>query len=567
MSVSNPGNALPAKTDLIILGSGVAGLTAALTASLAGLRCVVLEHTSGIGGTSARSSGTVWVPGNMYMRDAGIEDAELAARYVGTLVGNRGPEPMWRRFLEVAPRMQQDLAERARIDFRPFKTAPDYRQDVEGAASGWRPLEPLPYDGRKLGAMFDKLALPIPELMLFGKLMITRAEAQSLLKADRSIGSALLGLRLLGRYAVDRLKYRRGTRLVLGNALVARLLAACLENGVSVFTDVSVSGLVQENDRITGVSIGNIDQSIIADKGVVMAGGGYPSSAAWRDRELPKPVAEFSPAAPGCVGSTIALARKVGAVLGTSGIDNALWFPSSVMTRQDGSKAVYPHIVLDRAKPGSIIVNQSGNRFVNEAVSYHEFVRGMYRANGTETCIPAWMICSRNFIAKYGLGLIRPRTPFLGKYIKSGYLIEGGSLSELADKTGMPVDALEQTVAHFNAMAKNGKDQDFGRGETIYDRSNGDATHIPNPCLGVIENGPFYAVKLYPTPLGTSRGLATDTQSRVLDDTGNPIDGLYACGNDMQSAFGGEYPGAGAQLGQAMTFAWIAAHHAAGQEI
>ncbi|MEE3046707.1 MAG: FAD-dependent oxidoreductase [Pseudomonadota bacterium] len=563
----NPGSALPTKTDLIVLGSGVAGLTAALTASLAGLRCVVLEHASAIGGTSARSSGTVWVPGNMYMREAGIDDAELAARYVGILLGNRGAEQMWQRFLKIAPRMQQDLAERANIEFRPFTTAPDYRQDIEGAAPGWRPLEPLPYDGRKLGSMFEKLALPIPELMLFGKLMVTRAEAQSLLKADRSIASAWLGLRLLGRYAADRVKYRRGTRLVLGNALVARLLAACLENGVSVFCDVSVSGLLKENGRVTGVAIGNSGHSIIADKGVVMAGGGYPSSADWRKRELPEPVAEYSPAAPGCVGSTIELAQKVGAVLGTSGVDNALWFPSSIMSRKDGSQAVYPHIVLDRAKPGSIIVNQSGNRFVNEAVSYHEFVRGMYRANATETCIPAWMICSRAFIAKYGLGLIRPRTPFLAKYIKSGYLVEGHTLADLANKTGMPVEGLEQTVARFNTMAKNGKDHDFGRGETIYDRSNGDASHGPNPCLGVIESGPFYAVKLYPTPLGTSRGLATDTQSRVLDEAGNSIDGLYACGNDMQSAFGGEYPGAGAQLGQAMTFGWIAAHHAAGQEV
>tara|TARA_R110000796_G_scaffold134956_2_gene250973 strand:- start:77324 stop:79027 length:1704 start_codon:yes stop_codon:yes gene_type:complete len=564
---SDPEQELPQETDLIILGSGVAGLTAALSASLSGLRCVVLEHSQKIGGTSAFSSGTVWVPDNSFMREAGMEDQSAAHRYIETLVGGRAPRNLWQRFLDIAPVMQANLADRAGITFRPFKAAADYRQDIDGAAPGWRALEPVAFDGRKLGPLFDRLAWPIPELMLFGKMMITRGEAALLLKADRSLSGAWLGIKLLTRYLRDRLFWKRGTRLVMGNALVARLLDAVSKNGVSVFCNVSVTRLVRDDGKITGVKLVGPGSVILATKGVVLAGGGFPSSEIWRARELPQPVAEFSPAAPGCVGKSIELGLDVGGVLGRSGVDNALWFPSSVMKRSDGSTAVYPHIVLDRAKPGSLIVNQSGQRFVNEAVSYHEFVRGMYRANNSDVAIPAWMICTRAFIAKYGLGLVRPRTPFLGKYVRSGYLIKAPTILALAEKLGIPSTRLDETVRRFNGFARQGRDDDFHRGETIYDRGNGDANHRPNPCLGPIENGPFYAVKLYPTPLGTSRGLRADIHARVLDQQSRPIEGLYVCGNDMQSPFGGEYPGAGAQLGPAMTFGWIAGQHAAGREV
>lgn len=564
--LASPQQDLPEAVDMVVLGSGAGGLTAALTAAMNGLSCLVLESQPEIGGTSARSSGTVWIPDNMYMRAAGhTDDRPKAEAYLEALIAGRGPKNIWMRFLDEGPKMLEDLNRQAGIRFKPFAGAPDYRQDMPGAAPGWRPLEPEAFDGKELGAWFEALAWPIPELMVFGGMMVTRAEASLLLKADRSLEAALLGARLVARYAAERLTHKRGTRLVLGNALVARLLKECLMRGVFVRTGAAVSRLVSGDGAVTGVDVSLSDgtSASVKSDAVVLAGGGFPASAEWREKELPTPTPAYTPAAPGCVGSTLDLALSAGAVLGGSGMDNGLWFPSSVAKRADGTTAVYPHIVLDRAKPGTIAVDATGKRFVNEGVSYHEFVRGMYRANQEATSIPAWMICGRSFIRKYGLGLIRPRTPSLKKFVENGYLTEAATIGELASKIGVPPENLSATVDRFNTFARSGTDQDFHRGETIYDRGNGDAAHGPNPSLGVIEDGPFYAVALYPTPLGTSRGLRADVDARVLNADGQPIPGLYVCGNDMQSAFGGEYPGAGGQLGQAMTFGWIAARHAA----
>jgi len=279
-----------------------------------------------------------------------------------------------------------------------------------------------------------------------------------------------------------------------------------------------------------------------------------------------KRVAQYTAAFEGCTGETLLLAQRAGAALGQQGEDNALWFPSSIAKRKDGSTAVYPHIVLDRAKPGLIAVNAAGKRFVNEAVSYHEFTRAMYRSDKAVPTIPAMLICDRRFIWKYGLGIVRPHTLMLKPFIKSGYLHVANSLEELAGSIGVNSSGLRETVARHNEFARTGIDTDFGKGGNAYDRANGDPNHLPNPCLGPIETPPYYAVTVVPTPLGTSLGLQTDEQARVLAESGCPIEGLYACGNDMHSVMGGEYPGAGAQLGVAMTFGYLAALHAASSE-
>lgn len=565
-----PAHAAPAgdrdaSCDLVVLGTGAAGMTAALVATLEGLDVCLVEHAGEVGGTTARSSGTVWIPGNPHLGDRAAADAAAARTYLDALVGARAAPALREAFLAAGPQMLRYLAQRTDVDFRPYATSADYRQDLPGAATGGRPLEPLPFDGRKLGAAFDRVAAPLPELTLLGGMMITRGEAARLLGLPASWDAWRLGARLVSRHALDRLRYRRGTRLVLGNALAARLYANLLDRRVPVRLGTEPTALVVENSRVAGIVVrqGAATSTMRARCGVVLAGGGFPSSAQWRERHLPAPFAQHSPAHPGCDGSTLALALAAGAALGSPGTDNAQWFPSSVAPRPDGTLAVYPHIVLDRAKPGLVAVNAAGLRFVDEAVSYHEFVRAMYRSHASVPTIPAWLVCDRRFVWRYGLGMIRPRTLRLAPFVARGYLRMAATLPELAATIGVDATGLAQTVTRHNAFARTGVDADFAKGGNAYDVSNGDVAHGPNPCLGPIAAPPYCAVAVLPTPLGTSLGLRTDACARVLDATGRPLPGLYACGNDMDSPFGGEYPGPGAQIGLAMTFGYVAALAAA----
>jgi 3-oxosteroid 1-dehydrogenase len=537
--------------DLIVLGAGASGMTAALVAAIEGLRPLVVERTSQVGGTSARSSGTLWIP----------TDTDAAVRYLDALVGDKADRRLRRAFLEAGPAMIEYLRRHAGFEFRPYPHHPDYRQELPGAALGGRPLEPPPFDGRELGERFGSVASPIPELMLFGGMMVTRAEAARLLQAHRSPSAAWLGARMLTRFLADRLRHPRGTRLVLGNALVARLYFNLLRRKVPLWLSTRVERLVVESGRVRGVEVRREGQrrAVRARLGVVLAGGGFPANREMRERHLPRPVAQHTPAAEACVGETIRLGIEAGGVLGEAAGDNALWFPSSVAPRRDGTTAVYPHIVLDRAKPGLIAVNASGRRFTNEAASYHEFTRAMYRTSS----VPAWLVCDRAFLWRYGLGMVRPRTVFLKPFLANGYLKASETVEGLARSIEIGATGLAETVRRHNAFARAGADEDFGKGGNEYDRANGDPGHRPNPCLGAIALAPFYAVRVEPTPLGTSLGLVTNEFAEVLGRSSRPVGGLYAVGNDMHSVMGGEYPGAGAQLGPGMTFGYIAARHAA----
>ena len=544
-----------AEYDLVVLGSGASGMTAALVAATQGAKVLVLESTPYIGGTSARSSGTVWIPQR--------GDATVST-YLDALVGGKEDRALREAFLAAGPDMLAYLEKYAGMKFRPYPEHPDYRQDLPGAAGGMRPLEPPEFDGRLLGKDFERVGWPLPELMLFGGMMITRGEANRLLRAGRSIDGTGLGARLVLRFITDRLRYTRGTRLVLGNAIVARLYKALLDRRVPVWYEAQTERLIA-NGRVDGLVVrhfGNVYR-VRARRGVVLAGGGFPANAAWREKHLPSPVARHTPAYEGCVGSTIQLGRQAGAALGSSGTDNALWFPSSVAKRADGSTAVYPHIVLDRGKPGLLAVGKSGERFTDEAISYHEFTRAMYRTSN----VPAWLVCDRRFVWKYGLGMIRPMTPRVTSFVESGYLHASDSIEGLARVIGVDAAGLTRTVRRHNEFARTGIDADFNKGGNAYDRGNGDAAHKPNPCIGPIGKAPFYAVRVEPTPLGTSLGLRTDVNARVCNAEGATIPGLYAVGNDMHSVMGGEYPGAGAQLGPGMTFGYLAARHAVSLEM
>ena len=552
--------------DLVVLGAGAGGMTAALVGTIEGMRTLLIERSAFVGGTTARSSGTVWIPDNPEQRRLGITgDAASAREYLDALVGDRADRSLREAFIAAGPEMLDYLARHTDIGFQIYRQHPDYRQELAGAAAGGRPLEPMAFDGRELGAQFRRVGWPLRELMLFGGMMVTRGEAARLLRIGRSWDALALGAKLTGRYLADRLRFPRGTRLVLGNALAARLFRNLLDRGVAVWFESRTAQLVSEEGRVCGLVVEKGGRSIRvhARRGVVLAGGGFPASKALRERYLPKPVAEHTPAFEGCVGETIELGLAAGAALGPEGEDNALWFPSSIAMRGDGSIIVYPHIVLDRSKPGLVAVNSEGRRFVDEAVSYHEFARAMYRSHRTVPSIPAWLVCDRRFVWKYGLGMIRPLTPRLGPFVDRGYLHVASSVDELARRIGVDAAGLADTVRRHNDYARTGVDAEFGKGANAYDLGNGDPAHRPNPCIGPIAKPPFCAVAVYPTPLGTSLGLRTDARARVCDAAGQPVAGLYACGNDMHSVMGGEYPGAGSQLGLAMAFGYVAARDAA----
>ena len=553
--------------DVIILGGGAGGMTAALVAAALGLKPLLIEKSGVIGGTTAFSSGTTWIPDNPSMRRLGItDDAQNAMLYLDNLVGDQADRSLRQAFVAQGTHMVQFLEDHSEVRFKAYPTMPDYRQDLPGAGTGGRPMEPLEFDGRLLGKNFEQVRFPIPELTIFGGMMLTRGEATLLLRGLKSFNAITLGVKLLSRHLLDRLKHKRGTRLVLGNALAARLYKSLQDKNVNIWFRTDTQRLIVDG-KVCGVIVQRDDKvlRIKARSGVILAGGGFPANPILREKYLPSPTAQYTPACPDSQGETMQLGLDAGAVMGKGSVDNALWFPSSIARRKDGSTAVYPHIVLDRPKPGLIAVNAAGQRFVNEAVSYHEFTRAMYRANKDTASIPAILLCDRRFLWKYGLGMIRPQALSLRSYIKNGYLITAPTLRDLAGKLKLSPTALTQTVERYNSFARSGVDEDFNKGGTLYERANGDPQHQPNPCLGEICKAPYFAVKVFPSPLGTSVGLSINAQAQVLDQDGQPMPGLYACGNDVNSVFGGEYPGAGAQIGPAMTFGYIAAQHAAEQ--
>jgi succinate dehydrogenase/fumarate reductase flavoprotein subunit len=295
----------------------------------------------------------------------------------------------------------------------------------------------------------------------------------------------------------------------------------------------------------------------------VLATGGFSHDQNLRERYFPNAAGAVSAAAPAGSGDGLRLAMAAGASMGTVVASPAYWVPASLFRRADGSQGVFPHTVTDRAKPGVIAVNASGKRFVNEALSYHEFVLAMLRDGNDATSRSFYLVCDRRFLWSYGLGRIRPFTPHLGRYVKSGELIEAPSIDALADLIGVEKSALSTTLDQYNAHARIGLDPEFGRGTSIYQRHLGDPGRQPNPCVAPIEQAPFYALRIHPADLGTAIGLKTDCHARVLRNNGAAIAGLYACGNDMGSIMNGNYPGPGITLGPALTFGYIAGRHLA----
>ena len=557
--------------DLIVVGSGAAGLAAACTAAAQGKRVVVLEASDRVGGTTAISGGMCWVPANRKMQAAGLaDDFETAREYLRHTVPGSETDPRMQAFLRRGDEAIRFLEAKTSLRLQPVRRYPDYYPDVPGATPGGRVLEPVPFDGALLGADFAILRDPLPEFLLFGGMMVSREDLPVLRRVTRSPRAMWHAAKLAGRYALQRMRFHRGTTLVLGNALAARLLKSARDLGVELRLNSSVTALVMRGGRVAGVRARQQGRSfeLLGRLGVVLAAGGISHHAELRRNYVPREAGEVS-ATFRAAGATSGahLATGVGATLSSTSnrLESALafWVPVSKFRRKDGTVAMFPHTVTDRAKPGLIAVNSEGCRFVNEAVSYHEFVRAQLRDPGRN--VPAWLVCDSRFLWKYGLGKIRPFSFSTAPEELSGYLKRAASPAELAIAMGVPPAGFVKTLRTYNESASHGLDPEFGRGANIYQRHLGDADQQPNPCIAPIEKGPFYAIAVHPADLGMAAGVMTDEHARVMGGDGQAIPGLYACGNDMHSVMNGSYPGPGITLGPALVFGFIAAAHACGE--
>jgi len=562
--------AAASECDVLIVGAGAAGLAAAVTAARRGLKVIVAEKAPFFGGTAAASGGWVWVPCSRQAQTEGVDDTlDKARRYLEAETGPNFQAAHIDAYLSTAPRALEFFERESDLAFDLGPLYSDYHPEWDGGMAGGRALVARPYDGRALGSEIRRLKPPVPETTFMGMMVGSGKDLKHFFNITRSVVSAgYVGL-LLARFAWDRLRHGRSMRLTNGNALVARLARTAFSLGVDIRTDCPAVRLVTNNGKVAGAVVGKAgaEYPILARRGVILAAGGIAHDPEMRARLYPHVRAgspHVSAVAESVTGDTVRMVRDIGGRIVEDYPNAAAWVPLSLVPRKGGGSGPFPHFI-DRAKPGVIAVLANGRRFVNEAVSYHDFVQSLIAATPPGEAAACWLLTDHATIRKYGLGHVKPFPVPLSGALGSGYLKRAQTLAELAAACGVPAEALEGTVSRYNATARTGIDPDFGRGETAYNRYLGDATHQPNPCVGPIEKGPFYAVRLVAGDLGTFAGIRTDENARVLDADGNTIPGLYAAGNDAASIMSGTYPGAGITLGPAITFGYIAALEAAGE--
>ena len=571
--------------DVVVIGAGGAGMSAALFAAIDGARVLLVERTEYLGGTTALSAATSWVPLSKPGLAVDPSDSyEKALDFLDRAVGARAPRALRKAFLANGHEAVAKLEDNSHVQYQVRPLHPDYMTELPGSVLRGRAIEPKPFDGRLLGKALKLIRPPIPEFTVLGGMMVDRDDIGHLLNVGKSFKSFRYAMRIILRHQMDRLRHGRGTRLVMGNALIGRLLLSLHERKVTVVTRCNVTALqtqpaTEKGASVTGVVIeqDGVRRQVAVRGGVILASGGFNRHPKRRGEWLPGVSPDWCPAAPGHTGSAQDLAIAIGASYGATEVasdpaedgkvlSHAFWAPVSIRKRADGSVAAFPHFVMDRGKPGMITVNQRGERFVNESTSYHLFGLAMQAADRHAPSIPAWLVCDAEALARYGLGMIRPGAKegaSIAPFLADGYLTQGRTVAELAAKMGADPAVLTATIERFNAAAERGVDAEFQRGSTDYQRANGDATRsAKNPCLGALRTGPYYAIRLYPGDIGAATGLRTDAAARVLDQRGEPIAGLYACGNDMHSIMGGTYPAPGITIGPGLTFAYLAAQDA-----
>lgn len=551
--------------DVLVVGSGAAGLACAVTAAARGMRVILAEKEEVLGGTTAWSGGWIWAPGNPVAKAQGItEDPSAPRRYLEAVTGNTFNPELVDAFLAAAPEMVGFLERETAVAFDCGAGIPDTYGHLPGAGTGGRSVIAKPYDGRALGQAIGLLRKPLRETSFWGMTIQAGPDLRAFMTAIRSLRSAVYVTGRIGRHLWDLVRYGRGMQLRNGNALAARLLRSALDLGVDIRPMHRVTSLVHSEAEVTGAVLSGPKGAIEIKcaRGVVLASGGYSHDLERRAATFARPELHLPLAVPGCTGDGLRLGEAVGGRPATDLAAACAFCPVSEVTWPDGGTGVFPHII-DRGKPGVIGVLADGRRFCNEGLGYHDYVRDMLAACPPGQAPASWLICDHRFVRRYGLGIVRPAPVPLGGWVKSGYLKRSSTLAGLAKVCGIDPQGLRQTVTQFNGGARAGEDPEFGRGTTPYMRLQGDPAVGPNPCVRPLEKPPFYAVKVVPGSFGTFAGLRTDGAARVLDAQGRAIRGLYAAGTDMASVMGGHYPAGGINLGPALTFGFIAGRHAA----
>ena len=551
-------------TDILVVGSGAGALTAANTAAALGLAVMVIEKGHLWGGTSATSGGTLWIPCTRHMAAAGVADSpDDAFAYLKSLIGDEVPESKLRAYIENASRMLYFLEDSCGAKFRAVNYS-DYHMDLPGAREN-RSHEPLPMTAGKLGRDYSTLQPMHQAAQAFGRVNWTIGEARPMI--TRRPGWLWTTIKVMSRYYFDlpqRYRTPRDRRLTAGNSLLGQLRLALRARNVPVHLGVSLTALIKDDDRITGAVVDHVGEArtIHARRGVVLAAGGFEHNQAMREQNfVTKSSHQWSGSQSNNTGDAINAAADAGAQL--EFMDAAWWAPAMKLGDEDRARPMF----VERSLPGCIIINQQGQRYMNESASYHIAGGEMMRLN-SKSCatVPSWFIFDAKYRSEYPVGPLLPGPPGADGFVKAGMkdiLHRGETIHELAGKIAVPPEVLEATFSRFNEFSAKGEDPDFQRGVNGYDRYYGDPRNEPNPCLAPLRKAPFYAVKIFPGDIGTKGGVLTDENGQALDKDGNTIKGLYAIGNTSASVMGRTYPGAGSTLGPAMTFGYLAAHHAA----
>lgn len=552
--------------DVLIVGSGAGGLSTAISAKTAGLDVMVVEKAPVFGGTTAFSGGVLWIPGN-HLCD-GKDSREAALTYLQSETGNFFQADAVEAFLDKGPEMLKFFERETAVKFVPT-LYPDYHPDAPGGVDVGRSVLAAPFDTSVLGKDVRRLRPPLSTITFMGMMFnSSNADIKHFFNATKSVTSFAYVTKRLIAHFWEVARYGRGTKVTSGNALAAALAKSCFDLDIPIHTDTPVTELIVEDGVIRGavVESGGHRQRINARKGVVLAAGGFARDQARTAAAYPhlrRGGEHFTPVPESNSGDGIDLGTGAGGRFDFRYPNTSAWMPVSKVATGGGTYTAFPHL-LDRYKPGIIAVLKNGRRFTNESESYHDVGEALIAACEGETETACWLIADHPTIRKYGLGHAKPAPVPLAGPLARGYLQKGRTLAELARNCGIDPEGLTKAVAEYNAGARHGEDPAFGRGRTAFNRYLADPEHRPNPCVGPVEQGPFYALKVIMGDLGTFDGLETTVEGQVLDRDGTPIAGLYAVGNDRASIMGGNYPGAGITLGPAMTFGYITGRHLAG---